>query len=877
VPLLPWPLTGRSDELQLIKAALVDPALSGIVVSGAAGVGKSRIAREAMSFVAAKGRPVRWAMATSAARTLPLGAFASFADSIAADSLGVVRDVISSLTSTSAGTTPVIGVDDVHLLDDLSAFVLHQIVHRRAAHILLTIRDGERIPQAVLDVWKGGQFAQLDLQPLSRAEVATLAAATLGGSVDPDAAARLWKLTRGNVLYLRNIVDQEVADGRLAQHHGVWRWTGEPVVSPSLVELVQTRIGGLPSSTSDVLDALAVGEPLALTSLTRIADQAAVEDAEARGLITLEPADNGADVRLAHPLYGEVRRRCTAATRLRRIRALVVGELAAADDRDDMSIVVRRATLSLDSDLQRDPDLLVRAAQGAVSLGDLALAERLADAAIRAGAGVEASLLRFRALSWLSRGVEADALLADIRATEVTGAEWGKIVFSRAVNRLITLGEPDGAKKLVDEASHGAPVEARPCIDAFLTVYWAAMGNTTAAIETSKSFVLDELPDIICAAVAWALAAAYGDAGRSAEALAVANYAYGFMTRSRDAAHMRYVIADGHIGALILSGCIAEARDVAEQLRELATDRVGPEPLYSMALAGRAALGAGRLDTAHSLLGQAADALSGLGESNGWLYRYRLPRAIALAMSGLSVDAASALAALEKRRHPCRQHVDYELGLAHAWVAAAEGAVSNAVTTALAAAESARANGQFAAEVMCLQTAAQFGDGSGARRLRELEMAVEGPRVGVAARFAAALVAHDGAELAEVSKEFERIGDLVAAVDAAAHAAISYRRSEMRGTALAFSARAEELAQRCCGASTPALRHAVERVPLTDREREVVILIGEGLSNRAIAERLTLSIRTVEGHIYRAMLKTGTNSRDGLTALLPRRPRRVAG
>ena len=60
-----------------------------------------------------------------------------------------------------------------------------------------------------------------------------------------------------------------------------------------------------------------------------------------------------------------------------------------------------------------------------------------------------------------------------------------------------------------------------------------------------------------------------------------------------------------------------------------------------------------------------------------------------------------------------------------------------------------------------------------------------------------------------------------------------------------------------------------EPLPLTDREREIVMLIGAGLSNRAVAERLTLSVRTVESHIYRAMAKTGTTSRDELAALLP--------
>jgi DNA-binding CsgD family transcriptional regulator len=59
-------------------------------------------------------------------------------------------------------------------------------------------------------------------------------------------------------------------------------------------------------------------------------------------------------------------------------------------------------------------------------------------------------------------------------------------------------------------------------------------------------------------------------------------------------------------------------------------------------------------------------------------------------------------------------------------------------------------------------------------------------------------------------------------------------------------------------------------LPLTDREAEIVMLIGEGLSNRAVAERLTLSVRTVESHVYRAMMKTGTTTRDELGALLPR-------
>ena len=93
----------------------------------------------------------------------------------------------------------------------------------------------------------------------------------------------------------------------------------------------------------------------------------------------------------------------------------------------------------------------------------------------------------------------------------------------------------------------------------------------------------------------------------------------------------------------------------------------------------------------------------------------------------------------------------------------------------------------------------------------------------------------------------------------------------LRGSALGCSARAEALAERC-GARTPALGQASERLPLTDREREVVMLIGVGLSNRDVAARLTISVRTVERHIYNAMAKTGTGSREDLATLIRSTP-----
>jgi DNA-binding CsgD family transcriptional regulator len=578
------------------------------------------------------------------------------------------------------------------------------------------------------------------------------------------------------------------------------------------------------------------------------------------------------EVRVAHPLYGEVRRRRAAPTRLRRLRGLVAAELAAADDRDDIQVVVRRATLSLDSDLTPDADLLVRAAHGAVWLADLPLADRLAEAAIRAGAGPEPNFVRAHALSWLGRGEEADAVLTEIPTSELSDVDNARFAFLLASNMLWALGDPPRAKEIIDEASRTTSPQARSYIDAFLTVYWFAIDQPDAAIQASKKLALDELPAVVGAEIPWALTAIAADAGRTTEAVAVAEAGYTVATRSFDAPHMRFNIADAHVSALLLAGRIADALDVAERVRRQAADLPGAAQLLGAAVAGQAALGAGRLHSAGALLEQAAVGLS-TTHASGWGYRYHVPRATVLAMCGSTVEAAAALAALDKLRRPFRL-LDYELSLARAWVVAGQGAVSEAIAVLLSAAQRAAAKGQFAAEVMCLQTATQFGDRSGAPRLRELEGIVEGPRVGVAARFAEALRDGGAAQLASVSEEFERLGDLVAAVDAGAHAALAYRRQGLRGSALGCSTRAVALAEQC-GASTSALRQAGEPLPLTDREREIVMLIGEGLSSREIAERLTLSVRTVESHVYRAMLKTGTTSRDELAALIPRQRART--
>lgn len=138
--------------------------------------------------------------------------------------------------------------------------------------------------------------------------------------MDRTAVARLWRLTRGNALILRHVVETELGVRHLRRVRGIWRGSGPPAVSPVLADLVAARMGELSGPVRDVVDLLALGEPFDVAFLARLADPAAIEEAEARGLVTVEQAGDTLWAALAHPLYGEARRAALSTLRARRPR-----------------------------------------------------------------------------------------------------------------------------------------------------------------------------------------------------------------------------------------------------------------------------------------------------------------------------------------------------------------------------------------------------------------------------------------------------------------------------------------------------------------------------------------------------------------------------
>jgi DNA-binding CsgD family transcriptional regulator len=820
---------------------------AGVVIFGDMGVGKSRLAREAASRCL--GATVRWAAGSSAAQALPLGAFVNWLPAEIPEPVRATVRVIDELVRGLGPRCCIVVVDETHLLDDTSASMLQQLVDRRLARLILTVRSGADVADSVSALWRDRPIQRLDLQPLGQLDCSSLLERVLDGSVDPVSERRLWQLTRGNVSFLRRIVEQEMGAGHLRRTDGTWTWLPGAVVPSSVCELIEHQMGHLTDAIADTVDLLSVAEPLTLQILVDIVGRGPVEHAEERGLIVVDGGDEPV-VRLAHPLYREVRRLSAGHIRLRRLRGTVASLL---ESRGDARHLLRRGILQLESDVVVTAQEMLCAGEAALWSGDTGLALRFAQAAAAAGGGWRASLACAEAHTMAGEFDDAEMLLVkddpphDARLHMALGL--AKNFYLR--------GRTDDARAVVQQA----PADDAGSLSAMHAFLHACGGDltaaTTAADEAMRCIGIDDFSEML-AATAKTIAA--GEQGRVEYLARTVAFARTLGAASPPTGLLRFALAEAHSSALQLLG----SPDAAEAVNRVRDDDQPPDVYRWVAMmVGSVSLSRGHVDLA---VRQLRDALSAHRPAfmGGWLSRYYVDLAIALAVRGDADAADQCLSRLASLRRPEMAWLEPMEMLATAWISAATGALTRAIGEARSAAVTAASRGQAAREVLCLQTATRFGDTTTVTRLGELVRVVGGARARAAAQHAAALETGDGDGLVDASAAYEEMGDLLAAVDAAAQASVALRQAGRRGSALTATNRARELAGRCGHVHTPALSDAGAPAVFTGRMREVVMLASGGLTNREIAERLQLSVRTVEGHLYRAAGRVGARDRNEL-------------
>ena len=860
------PLTGRDSELGLIRRALSGAGKhSGVVIAGAAGVGKTRLAREVLRRAEASGERTKWIVGTESACALPLGAFIGSLGEAMSDPLANVRRVIDSFVAQQRQARVVLGVDDAHLLDGLSALVVHQLAQSGGTRLVVTMRTGGEEPDAVTALWKDGLLARLDLEPLSAAATRELIESTLGGPVDARSAARFRKLTGGNTLFLRELLSDQIAAGRMRQLAGVWMWDGDVAVSASLSDTVARQMGRLSPRVALVVDTLSQCEPLAVDLLCDLVRRRDLAVAESMGLVNVERTGGGLMARLAHPLFGELRRASAGEMYLSGIRGRLATRLAKDGD-TDMQATVRLALLRLESDLDPDPELYLESARHAMTLLDLDLADRFATAATEAGAPGAAGV-RAMNLVLLGRGEEAETALRGMAdAALPDGHHWATV---RAANLIWMLGKPQAAAAILDglAAAPETPAQAaerlavQACLDAVSARCELAAENARAALH------FDALPGFHAMLASLALIMAMGALGEVDELAGVAEQALRRATTSFQASHMRFWFGGVYGRACRLNGRIDEFVTTAEQLADSARDIPGLAYANLALLLGNADLVRGAVADAARLLHEALAGVERHAVTTGLRAASYFALAEAHAKLGQPTEANDAVTEARSCVPPDFLFMHTALSLADGWAMAASGRLSEAVTSARR-----QRNSPATAASPPTSWPASRPPLNGAMprrppRARELAEALSLPLADAVASHAESLLAGDGEGLLAASAAYRRIGDRAAAADAAAQASVAFDESQHHRRGLYAAAVAKELADKCGGLCTPALRTPAG-LKLSGRQRDVVELVVAGLSNRQIAEKLVMSVRTVEGHVYRACQRVGAQSREELASII---------
>ena len=870
-----WPLVGRQAELEALSAALADTSAGGVVLAGAAGIGKTRLARETLARAEAAGWEIEWLAATRAAASIPFGAVSHLlppAERLGDDRLDTLRRAAQLLAERSRGRRLLLGVDDAHLLDDASAALVHQLAFRGLALVVATVRTGEPAPDPVIALWKDGLARRLDLSALPSSATAELLEHALGGPVDGVTRKEVGRITGGNPLYLRELILGGLESGALRQVEKVWRWRGKLTGARRLAELVQARLGTLDQAARDAVELVAWGEPLGVGVLERLVGNDAVQAAEDGGLLALERSGRRTLARLAHPLYGEVLR---AVLPLSRVRA-VAERLAAAFGagalrrRDDL---LRVGAWQLEAGVATNPDLLLQAARQAVARFDHELTERLARAAVDAGGGPTAVRVLAEALEWQGRHAEAVAVMdGEPPAQGAERARWASI---RAGNLYWGLERTAEAEEVLQQAA----VAEEGGEEAVAMLAWILLfdGRLPEAVAVAGR-LLDQR-EAPAQALVWAATAAVpalGSLGRLGEALAVADRGLAVArAHLRDLPWGETQLNLVRCQVLLGAGRLAEAKAIAEAAYQAAVADGSSERTGGWAgFRGLVAKAEGRVATAEAWL---REAVALLDEQDPYRFmRWCLAElASVAALAGDHEAAAGWLERADARAGEANRYFDPWVELDKAWVTAAAGETTRAVGLATRAADMARASKQFTFEAAALYDVARLGAPAGVgQRLEELAGLLEGRLAALLASSAAALATDDGAALDRVGAAFQDLGALLLAAEVKAAAARAHRAAGRDASANASQERVAALAAACQGARTPALGPAKPVSVLTPREREVAMLAAAQVSSRDIASRLHLSVRTVDNHLGRIYAKLGVSGRAQLATLLEVRPSR---
>ena len=874
--LAPWPLAGRDGELGTFEAMWALRHCQGVIIAGSAGVGKSRLAEECLAQAVRGGFKGRRATASAATAAVPLGAVAHLipAGVDLSDPVKGFVEVARALAGPGRDRRWAVLVDDMHLLDTTSVMLLRQLMDAGLMRLIGTLRTGNPPSEAVQALSGGDEVGRIDLGAFNREQTERVLQAALGGPVTRRTVHELFSASGGNALYLRELVLGALADGSLAFNGEIWQLAdGRVAGTPRLAELIAGRLAGADPKARVVLDLLALCEPVGLADARAEAQGPQVlAGLEESGLLRVTQERARTMMALAHPLYGEMLRARLSVLRRRYLLLAQVERIGryGARRRGD---TLRMAAWRLAATGTADPALLVQAAALARYAHDYPQALALLEALPKDAQTDATRLMLGEVFYELGESERAEQVLADAFERAQGEQEILAATMARTLNLFWSAARTEDALAVNDRA------RARVTGEAGLRMLRYSEGSMRIGSgEPARGLaLLEDLGDDIRDApdpVAWLTGAMMKPVGlemtgRTAQAVVFAEHAYSAHLAVDDRTLYPHPAVQllTLVYVLARNGQLAHAYAVGEHAySELTASGIPLVRMWMALILAEVELLAGHPVRARRLYAEAA-ALARLT---------RIRRTLNAALNGVSICAAlqgdldaARQAAEEARAYPpVGFYLHYEY-LASAWLAAACGDLRKARSVLTEGAAKVRAAGMIPAEALLLTDTARLGGAQNVTdRLAELAAACDGTLISACADFAAALAADDPDLLMAVAEELQETSADLLVAEAATAAAAAYGKAGNTHKATAATQQAQAYAALYQGARTPLLTTAKTTAALTTREKEIALLAAAGTASKDMAERLHLSVRTVDNHLQHAYAKLGITTRRELASVL---------
>ena len=700
----------------------------------------------------------------------------------------------------------------------------------------------------------------MDLAPFAIEEVAALVEAVVAGPAAREVALRLHRLSLGNPLHLRALVEAALDQGALREQNGVWRLVGVFDAPSSVQEVFGARLRQIAPEAREVLDLLACAGWLGRSTLDRLVQPGAIDAADDMGLLLNRRDGDRRSVQLTHPLLTEVVRSelsagNTARTFARLADALEADGLRRPGDTSRLALWRIEAgedayadlpnAIDLNSPVIRQPEILARIVRSSPDAHDV-------------------RRLLARALSDRGQIADAEAVLREAVAVATEPLDVIEAI-DQLAECLASSARVHEALALLDQVE--TRFAADPLAQTHLTLARCRIqmisGALAAGVATALAIVATTPPEIAFFARVMA-AEALPNIGRANEvaALVDANVAFYDELASRGVTvnFPRQLFTAQYIGPRIAVGELKAAEADAHAMYDecVAADfgtgiretllRLGTVQL----LTGRAESALRNFREAHAAALTPSQRLHALGGVAACL--------AALGREGEAIVVRDELDAIATDHPPSPAVAVIPSGRAAALHIA--GRTSAAIDVLDRATAIATDNGLAAVEAELRHDLVRLGAEHQATRLAALAAQCDGPLVAEYASHAHAREANDADQLLAAARGFTSLGlDLYAAE--AALAAVGAAGGSGR-VANAATRLAQEALSRCEGARP--ITTVVGPVParLTRREAEIAGLAARGLSDQDIADELVVSRRTIESHLQRAYTKLGVNSRAEL-------------